>query len=332
MSFQLIVFTDLDATLLDFQTYSFQAARPMLKKLRRLGIPIILNTSKTRAETEIVSKRLRLNHPFIVENGGAIFIPEGYFPPFFGVLGMQTKKRDKYRVVQLGTPYQKLRKYLEVIRKKTMVNLVGFGDLTTEQIAYFAGLKRREAALARLREYDEPFLVEADTLYAEVPFYKGKKDLEKKGKKPWAFNLNKEQEVKSFSLQGQKSVLARGLKKILSEIKKEAKRYGLKIIEGGRFYHLTGNNDKGRAVRLLRKLYRLKYGRIITIGLGDSANDWPMLKAVDYPVLVARPDGSHANLPSGVKNVYKTRQPGPEGWAEALEYFLSRFQVEKKPG
>jgi predicted mannosyl-3-phosphoglycerate phosphatase (HAD superfamily) len=83
LSFQLVVFTDLDGTLLDHQTYSFQAARPMINKLLRLGIPIVINTSKTRAETEILSRRLKLNHPFIVENGGAVFIPEGCFEPAF---------------------------------------------------------------------------------------------------------------------------------------------------------------------------------------------------------------------------------------------------------
>ncbi|MGB9907452.1 MAG: hypothetical protein ACPLRR_08720, partial [Candidatus Saccharicenans sp.] len=66
--------------------------------------------------------------------------------------------------------------------------------------------------------------------------------------------------------------------------------------------------------------------RIVTIGLGDSANDWPMLREVDYPVLVARPDGSHSELPPRLKNIYKTREPGPRGWAEAVEHLLSRLE------
>ncbi|MFQ5696467.1 MAG: mannosyl-3-phosphoglycerate phosphatase, partial [Terriglobia bacterium] len=47
---RLIVFTDLDATLLDHQTYSWAAAEPALRRLRLLGIPLVFCTSKTRAE------------------------------------------------------------------------------------------------------------------------------------------------------------------------------------------------------------------------------------------------------------------------------------------
>ena len=46
----LLVFSDLDGTLLDHATYSFEPARPALDRLRNLGIPLILTTSKTAAE------------------------------------------------------------------------------------------------------------------------------------------------------------------------------------------------------------------------------------------------------------------------------------------
>ena len=47
---RLIVFTDLDGTLLDHDDYSFEAARPALAKLETLNIPVILTTSKTATE------------------------------------------------------------------------------------------------------------------------------------------------------------------------------------------------------------------------------------------------------------------------------------------
>ena len=46
-----VIFTDLDGSMLDAETYSFQAARPALQKLKKKQVPIILCTSKTRAET-----------------------------------------------------------------------------------------------------------------------------------------------------------------------------------------------------------------------------------------------------------------------------------------
>ena len=75
-----IIFTDLDGTLLDHTTYSFEAAVPMLDFIKRNKIPLIIVTSKTKDEVLRIQKLLALKEPFIVENGAGIFIPskEGY--------------------------------------------------------------------------------------------------------------------------------------------------------------------------------------------------------------------------------------------------------------
>ena len=49
---RLVIFSDLDGTLLDHQTYSPAPARPALEALRARAIPLVLCTSKTRAEVE----------------------------------------------------------------------------------------------------------------------------------------------------------------------------------------------------------------------------------------------------------------------------------------
>jgi mannosyl-3-phosphoglycerate phosphatase len=61
---------------------------------------------------------------------------------------------------------------------------------------------------------------------------------------------------------------------------------GLFCSQGGRYYHLHGHNDKGRAMRLLNHYFRQAKTDIFTVGLGDSLNDLPMLALADYPVLV----------------------------------------------
>ena len=65
------MFTDLDGTLLHPHTYSSDPARPALDTLKRLGIPVVFCTSKTRPEVELWRQRLGVTDPFIVENGGA---------------------------------------------------------------------------------------------------------------------------------------------------------------------------------------------------------------------------------------------------------------------
>ncbi|HLG30150.1 MAG TPA: hypothetical protein VI387_08075, partial [Candidatus Brocadiales bacterium] len=85
----------------------------------------------------------------------------------------------------------------------------------------------------------------------------------------------------------------------------------------GRFFHILGDNNKGKAVKILKYLYEKAYGKIKTIGLGDGLNDLPLLQEVDYPVLVRKEDGSYEariDLP----NIIKIDGIGPEGWANAV--------------
>src|SRR6516162_3914161 len=77
---KLVIFTDLDGTLLDHQDYRWTAAQPALRALARAHCPLIVVTSKTRAEVGPILLALARREPFVVENGGAIYIPAGYFP------------------------------------------------------------------------------------------------------------------------------------------------------------------------------------------------------------------------------------------------------------
>lgn len=75
-----VVFTDLDGTLLDHHTYSWQPAAPTVERLKRLGVPLVLASSKTRAEMVALRHELGIADPFVVENGAAIYVPgdEGF--------------------------------------------------------------------------------------------------------------------------------------------------------------------------------------------------------------------------------------------------------------
>lgn len=150
-----VIFTDLDGTLLDHHTYSWEAARPALEELARRGVPWIPVTSKTRAELEVLRAELGHTHPFIVENGAAAFIPHGYFP--FSIPG--TVRRDGYEVVEWGRPYAYLRQALRRAAQHSGCEVTGFGDMTDAEVAEACGLPLESARLARQREYDEPFLI-----------------------------------------------------------------------------------------------------------------------------------------------------------------------------
>ena len=74
-----LIFTDLDGSLLDHDSYSFEPAKRLLKNLESANIPVIPITSKTFAEVAVLRTILNNRHPFVVENGAAIAIPNKYF-------------------------------------------------------------------------------------------------------------------------------------------------------------------------------------------------------------------------------------------------------------
>lgn len=147
-----VIFTDLDGTLLHPKTYSFEEARIALDEIRNRNVPLVLCSSKTRAELEVYRKRLDNRHPFISENGGGIFIPDGYFP--FPVEG---EPREGFRVISLGTPYAEIRRRFMQLRERLGIAVRGFGDMTPDQIAELTGLPIDDAVLASRRDFCEPF-------------------------------------------------------------------------------------------------------------------------------------------------------------------------------
>jgi len=147
-----IIFTDLDGTLLDSETYSYGKSLAAMNRLKGNDIPIIFCSAKTRAEQEVYRCELELFHPFIVENGSAIFIPRAYFPfPF-----EYYKAADDLLVIELAIPYSRVRKLLAKIGKENDFCFIGFGDMSAAEVAEITGLDLESAKLARQREYDEP--------------------------------------------------------------------------------------------------------------------------------------------------------------------------------
>lgn len=154
---QLIIFTDLDGTLLDSQ-YSFKKAVPALDLIKQKGIPLILCSSKTRVEIEHCRKQLKNEHPFIAENGGGIF--------FAGELRimnceLRIKEGKEYNVIELGASYIDLRNTLYELRAEGF-DLKGFGDMSVKEVIELTGLKPADAKRARQRDYDEPFVFRGD--------------------------------------------------------------------------------------------------------------------------------------------------------------------------
>jgi mannosyl-3-phosphoglycerate phosphatase len=71
---------------------------------------------------------------------------------------------------------------------------------------------------------------------------------------------------------------------------KAIREEGLHFTMGGKYYHLMGNHDKGKAVMLVKEFFSKKFKQIKTVGIGNQLNDLEMLEAVDIPFLIAKPE------------------------------------------
>lgn len=228
---------------------------------------VVFCSSKTGAEIARLCDELQLAYPFIAENGGGIFLPEGRFD----CAHLGGRLMGKWRIIPLGVPYDRLVEALREVRSELALPLRGFSDMGAEEVARRSGFDIGAALLAKERHFDEPFVAECEDAGA------------------------------------------------LERMNEAFRARGLRIIRGGRFFHLTGGNDKGLAVRRLNGLFLEKHRAIHTVGLGDSANDLAMLAEVDEAFLVKKPDGTYdefvrARLP----RVACVDATGPEGWAVAV--------------
>jgi mannosyl-3-phosphoglycerate phosphatase len=148
-----LIFTALEGALLDPRTGSFAEAEEALSELERRRIPLVLVTSRTRAEIEPLRRKLGHGHPFITESGGGIFFPDGYFN--LKIPGAE--RSGRYLCVALGRPYEEACAVLDDISSESGVGVAGFHHMSSREIAENTGLKPRDAELARSREFDEPF-------------------------------------------------------------------------------------------------------------------------------------------------------------------------------
>jgi mannosyl-3-phosphoglycerate phosphatase len=156
---KILIFTDLDGSLLDYYDYSFDEALPALERIRKAGIPLILTTSKTRKETELLQKELGIDDPFIIENGAAIYFPHRYTEFFLGNIRQDPPFRIM-QIIQLGISYDRIREFINDIRDQFHIR--GFGDMSIREISDITGLSLLRAEFAKAREFTEPFIMDAD--------------------------------------------------------------------------------------------------------------------------------------------------------------------------
>jgi mannosyl-3-phosphoglycerate phosphatase len=322
-----VVFTDIDGTLIDINTAEYgKKTRGLISSLKEKNIPLILASAKTWLEQNKIREDLGLSDPFIVENGGAIVIPKGYFVESalkdiqyssrqaeervkkvrngnqiirkdMRIIDDTEFKHDDGRtktpltlttvtVIELGKPVDNIRAKLSAIRKKYTINFKGVADVSVEELSNIVSMPIEQAKRMADRRYGETIL-----------------QIERKD---------------------------------IARLIKYAKDEGMRAIHGGRFFDVTIGNDKGKAVEILRNLFKNKFHDDVTFfGIGDSTNDVSMLNLMDVPILVQKPDRSwldyeikipenvdSSNISNNNNNIIKINGIGPNGWENAIHKII----------
>ncbi len=249
-----IVFTDLDGTLLDHHTYGYDPVLPLLEKLKKAGVPVVANTSKTRSEWLHLAQEIGNDDPFVVENGSAIYLPDG-------------------ECVVFGERREEILGYLSGL--KSRYNFESYSGWTVEDIAAATGLDLDSAKRSSEREFSEPTV------------WKGS-----------------EEEKINFI--------------------EEVRTAGFTTLQGGRFLHILGRTDKGKALNWFRQ-QSPEFSPVIA--LGDGPNDIAMLQAADIGIVIASPTGREIHFESDHRIIRSTLE-GPEGWAETMNPLLDTFLTD----
>ena len=136
------IVSDVDGTLMD-HSYDLSPARETIKKLQKLSIPVILCTSKTAAEVNVIRNELNLTDPYIVENGAAIY-------------GESLVKVNGEII--LGEKYETLEDILKNISQEINYKLIPLNNLTDQDATDLTGLRGNSLTLMRDRHWSMPFL------------------------------------------------------------------------------------------------------------------------------------------------------------------------------
>jgi len=149
---QWLVFTDMDGSLLDHYSYQFDEAKDSLAILSKQNIPVIPITSKTQAELEQLREYLHNQHPFIIENGAAVFIPKGYFKE----QPLDTTETADYWIKSFVKPRVTWQQIISKISSRFEGKFITFAEAGPKGISAMTGLKNDQAIKAAQRQYGEP--------------------------------------------------------------------------------------------------------------------------------------------------------------------------------
>ena len=155
----MIVFTDLDGTLIDFETYSAEITAPRVRQLLQDGTPVVFCSSKTRHEQRALMQKMKIDTIGIVENGSGIYLPENC--PLFPNQHDQAMPEGG-RMIRLGKSADEIQQKIDFVSAGLDIDLKPYANLNDREISKLTGLSGEAASRARQRDFSETLTTQLD--------------------------------------------------------------------------------------------------------------------------------------------------------------------------
>ncbi len=140
-----LLFSDVDGTMLDVETYRWDEAIPGIERARACGVPIIFNTSKTEEEVRKLGEDLGVHAPFSIENGGGVYVPPGTF-----------EDGEPEGLLPLGAPFARIREVLDGLASS--FDFQEMSRMSDREVEDACGLPPGSVAASRNRQFSEPLV------------------------------------------------------------------------------------------------------------------------------------------------------------------------------
>lgn len=145
---KLIVFTDLDGTLLNHDDYGWKQAAPAINVLKKYAFPLVLNSSKTNSEIKLLREEISNSDPYICENGAVVHLNKL----------LQEANKEKIDTFYFSRPYTYIREVLDEIKQNYYFDMFGFSDIDVNTLMNLTELNEISAIAAKQREATEPLV------------------------------------------------------------------------------------------------------------------------------------------------------------------------------
>jgi D-glycerate 3-kinase len=126
------------------------------------GIPAVWLTSRSRLQFDEPRRKHGHTHPFIAEDGCAVYLPESYFhlrPESAAARPEKTStvRLGRFTCIPIAEALPAAAEALETLSEDLAVPVVTLRSLSHREVVQNTGLPQREAVLARQRDFDELF-------------------------------------------------------------------------------------------------------------------------------------------------------------------------------